>query len=933
MILRERWKSKHSWLIVIGCQLFGSNNWQPITNLTVGLLQRVECGMMQISNRKILALLMIMLMSSSGSVYAANAGNRSVRVLSPNTTQNVRISRPVQVGNTSAQSSSTAARTVQPKEVLSVMIGNPIKNQIPVYTSLTSGKIARYFNVNEVGHCESNAYFLDVTIYNNGYAEVTYFNKQYKDIKIYVKASDLSTGSGMYHVNSLPVKMISGSTPLYTDAYKSKVMYTMEPGRNYKVLTQQGNMQQVYSYGKGQYSAIGWISIASSSGTISNGSRISSTGLRGDINGDGQVNSNDLALLKQYLNNSTVVINKTDADMNNDGVIDSVDYNYLIYFLNPRQPVLKGDANGDGKVDEIDYKLLNQFISGQKVSNFYHYNADLNNDKKFTTTDLSQLRSKIQATPPQTDKYTVFTIPNGWYEIAPLANENMRLDVDDGKEGNGVTIKLFTRNGHAAQRFYVRNLGNGYFTMQTGCNGYVDLKYGETGNGTNIWQYEKEAANGKCQKFRAIRRNNESGVYIEPMIKQGLAITCVNHSAAPQTNIVIWNRENSNYQKWKFIQTGAVMLPVNVKEGLYSIQPMCAPSTELTVSGASKNLSTPVIIYSQNSSNQTTKSHQKWYVTSVGNGYYKITAENSGLALNNHNGANVNGNPISIYTYSGYCQEFRFYDAGNGYYAIQPKNTSGVLDVVGGGNANNTRVQLYQYNSSAAQKWKLVPRNRGVDPDPYKQWDAYPKRTCNVYTDSALTKRTPGVNEYVDTSDPVTVLGETGNAYYIRYKAKSGYKDRWVTKDIFKENEGRNWVFQGNGPFTVTTLYKYSRGTRHSCRYYTNGVANGMDIGMPYGTKIFAPYAGVVQRVQNSSTGFGNCFEIKHDDGVISLYGHMSKIHVSNGQYVNKGDLIGEVGSTGNSSGNHLHFEFSNMNPYEYYRGKVQFKVVNRTDK
>lgn len=197
-------------------------------------------------------------------------------------------------------------------------------------------------------------------------------------------------------------------------------------------------MQQVYSYGKGQYSAIGWISIASSSGTISNGSRISSTGLRGDINGDGQVNSNDLALLKQYLNNSTVVINKTDADMNNDGVIDSVDYNYLIYFLNPRQPVLKGDANGDGKVDEIDYKLLNQFISGQKVSNFYHYNADLNNDKKFTTTDLSQLRSKIQVTPPQTDKYTVFTIPRLGMRLLLWLNENMRLDVDDTKKEMGL---------------------------------------------------------------------------------------------------------------------------------------------------------------------------------------------------------------------------------------------------------------------------------------------------------------------------------------------------------------------------------------------------------------------------------------------------------------------------------------------------------------
>lgn len=893
--------------------------------------------MMKISNRKILALLLVMLMSGSGGVYAANAGNRTVtRVPRPNMTKNVRAPRPVQTGNnTSARrAGSTAARTVQPKEVLYVMIGNPLKSEIPIYTSLTSGKVARYFNVNEVGHGEDNAYFLDIYIYNNGYAEVTYFDKQYKDRKIYVKASDLSTGSGMYRVNSLPVKTISGSTPLYTDAYKSKVMYTMDPGRNYKVLAQQGNMQQVYSYGKGQYSAIGWISIASSSNGGSNGSRISSTGLRGDINGDGQVNSNDLALLKQYLNNSSVTINKADADMNNDRVINIADYNYLVQFLNPPQPILKGDVNGDGKVNEADYNLLNQFISGQKVSNFHHYNADMNNDKKFTTTDLSQLRSKVQVTPA--DTYTVFTIPNGWYEIAPLADGNMRLDVDDGREGNGVTIKLFTRNGHAAQRFLVNNVGNGYFTMRTGCNGYVDLEYGRTANGSRICQYEKEADNGKCQKFRAIRRNNEAAVYLEPILQPGLAITCANHSTAAETKVVIWSRENSNYQKWQFIKTNGVLLPVSVKEGLYSLQPMCAPNTELTVSGASKNLSAPVVIDSQNSANQTTKSHQKWYVTSVGNGYYKITAENSGLALNNHNGANVNGNPITIYTYSGYCQEFRFYDAGNGYYIIQPKNVSGVLDVAGGGNANNTRVQLYQYNGSAAQKWKLVSRQRGVDPDLYKQWEAYPKRTCNVYTDSALTKRTPGVNEYVDTSDPVTVLGETSNAYYIRYKARSGYKDRWVTKDIFKEEEGRNWVFQGNGPFTVTTLYRYRKlnnGGKHSCKYYTNGNANGMDIAMAYGTKIFAPYSGVVQNVKRLKTGFGNSIEIKHDDGVISLYGHLSKIHVSNGQHVNKGDLIGEVGSTGNSTGNHLHFEFSNMNPYEYYKGKVQFKITCRTDK
>ena len=891
--------------------------------------------MMKISNRKILALLMVMFMSGSGSVYAATStANRPVvRVPRTNTTQHASASKTRPGGgNTRARNASTAARIVQPKEVLSVMIGNPIKNQIPVYTSLTSGKIARYFNVSEVGHCENNAYFLDVTIYNNGYAEVTYFNKQYKDIKIYVKASDLSTGSGMYCVNSLPVKTISMSTPLYTDAYKSKVMYTMDSGRTYKVLAQQGNMQQVYSYGKGQYSAIGWISIASSSNGGSNGSRISSTGLRGDINGDGQVNSNDLALLKQYLNNSSVTINKADADMNNDGVINIADYNYLVQFLNPPQPILKGDVNGDGKVNEADYNLLNQFISGQKVSNFHHYNADMNNDKKFTTTDLSQLRSKVQVTPA--DTYTVFTIPNGWYEIAPLADGNMRLDVDDGREGNGVTIKLFTRNGHAAQRFLVNNVGNGYFTMRTGCNGYVDLEYGRTANGSRICQYEKEADNGKCQKFRAIRRNNEAAVYLEPILQPGLAITCANHSTAAETKVVIWSRENSNYQKWQFIKTNGVLLPVSVKEGLYSLQPMCAPNTELTVSGASKNLSTPVVISNQGSANQTTKSHQKWLVTSVGNGYYKITAENSGLALNNHNGANVNGNPISIYTYSGYCQEFRFYDAGNGYYIIQPKNVSGVLDVAGGGNANNTRVQLYQYNGSAAQKWKLVSRQRGVDPDPYKQWDAYPKRTCNVYTNSALTKRTPGINEYVDTSDPVTVLGETGNAYYIRYKARSGYKDRWVTKDIFKErinsenispsgyyyplgkksyfknadknNGNRNHdCMQGEG----TPVYAACDGTVEFCQIM--GTYNGKYTTVSYGNVIYLTGSGVKFTYAHLSRFEGVTLKYSSGKAWGSTYTKVKnrKKYTIATKHVKAGELIGYVGTTGNSSGAHLHLE------------------------
>lgn len=725
------------------------------------------------NNKKILALLMTMLISGSMEVYASG-----LNITTANPNANIYNARTGGY-NFNANEANASAKVVQPREVLNVLIANPIKNQIPVYTSLTSGKIARYFNVNEVGYCESNAYFLDVYVYSNGFAQVTYFNKQNKDTKIYVKASDLSAGQNILRVDSLAVKTATAPMPLYTDVSKSKVMYTMGKGCTYKILAQQGSMQQVYSYGKGQYRAIGWIN---ASNTVS--STISSTGLKGDVNGDRNVNSYDLKLLEQYLRNNTTAINKKDADMNNDGVINHVDYNLLVYFLNPPKPILKGDANRDGKIDEADYKLLSQYVIGQKVSGFYHYNADMNDDKKFTSTDLSQLRTKLNSMkPPVTENYTVVNIQNGWYEIAPLANERMRLDVDGAREGNEVNIKLYNSNGNVAQRFYVNNVGNGYFTLRTGCNGYVDLKFGQTSNGSNIWQYEKEAANGKCQKFRAIRRNNDAGVFIEPLAKEGIAVACANNSAAAQTNVVVWTRENNNYQKWRFIQTSAAPVPVNVDNGLYSIQPQCAPNSELTVLNASKDHSTPVVIYSKNSQNHKQKSHQKWQVTKLNNGYYKITAENSGLALNNHNGSNANGNPITLWDYSGFCQEFRFLDAGNGYYIIQPKNVNGVLDVSGGGSANNTRIQLFQYNGSAAQKWKLERREPGED-ERYNEWREWPKRNCDVFENANLTVK----KGRVDTADPVTVFEETGSSYHIRYKTNSGgMKEGWVTREIFKE--------------------------------------------------------------------------------------------------------------------------------------------------
>lgn len=80
----------------------------------------------------------------------------------------------------------------------------------------------------------------------------------------------------------------------------------------------------------------------------------------------------------------------------------------------------------------------------------------------------------------------------------------------------------------------------------------------------------------------------------------------------------------------------------------------------------------------------------------------------------------------------------------------------------------------------------------------------------------------------------------------------------------------------------------------------------GLDIGETTGQPIYAIASGTVTLAQEYG-GYGNCVMIAHDNGFSSLYGHQSEIAVSEGQYVNQGDIIGYVGSTGWSTGPHLH--------------------------
>ncbi|MDW8801584.1 M23 family metallopeptidase [Clostridium sp. A1-XYC3] len=83
---------------------------------------------------------------------------------------------------------------------------------------------------------------------------------------------------------------------------------------------------------------------------------------------------------------------------------------------------------------------------------------------------------------------------------------------------------------------------------------------------------------------------------------------------------------------------------------------------------------------------------------------------------------------------------------------------------------------------------------------------------------------------------------------------------------------------------------------------------NGIDIGSPMGDPIHAAMDGKVYYA-GWENGYGNIIKIEHESGIQTFYGHCSKISVKEGQYVKSGEKIGEVGSTGRSTGPHVHFE------------------------
>ncbi len=106
------------------------------------------------------------------------------------------------------------------------------------------------------------------------------------------------------------------------------------------------------------------------------------------------------------------------------------------------------------------------------------------------------------------------------------------------------------------------------------------------------------------------------------------------------------------------------------------------------------------------------------------------------------------------------------------------------------------------------------------------------------------------------------------------------------------------WLLPLHCDYEITTLYAMRWGEFHY----------GDDLACPLGTPYYATHS-VRSLLAGWNGGFGNCIEIDNGNGILTIYGHGSKLLVSVGDHVTAGENIGLVGSTGFSTGNHLHYE------------------------
>ena len=167
------------------------------------------------------------------------------------------------------------------------------------------------------------------------------------------------------------------------------------------------------------------------------------------------------------------------------------------------------------------------------------------------------------------------------------------------------------------------------------------------------------------------------------------------------------------------------------------------------------------------------------------------------------------------------------------------------------------------------------------------------KKSTNVNDINIVEKYDTQLESFASVEDSVV------NLYKKKTVAKTYAKISTGTSNMSTQKIDIGVSFINPTSGKLSSRFGIRNGSRHS----------GLDIAAPTGTPIYAAASGTVVAAGNSGSGYGNLVIISHGNGVQTYYAHCSAIYVSAGATITQGQHIAAIGSTGRSTGPHLHFE------------------------
>ena len=190
------------------------------------------------------------------------------------------------------------------------------------------------------------------------------------------------------------------------------------------------------------------------------------------------------------------------------------------------------------------------------------------------------------------------------------------------------------------------------------------------------------------------------------------------------------------------------------------------------------------------------------------------------------------------------------------------------------------------------------------------------------YKNDAVNLELSVVENYTENIDEINIETVQVAQAQVEEKVSTLVAEKEEEEQAQKEEEEKSKYPNVNGVLLAVTPVSGSITSRFGVSSsIRSGAHTGTDIAAPTGTPIKAVASGTVTFAEKSGP-YGNLIKITHENGVETWYGHCSKLYATVGQKVEAGDIIAAVGSTGNSTGPHLHLEIridgTAINPQNY---------------